>query len=168
MDHLRGQVAPRSYGFNSTYVYEYSRGLNGVDVPKDVIITRIIYVSIVSVVFVVFCGRVAQISHSYLRHITSLGASGRQQRYFSFEESSTWANVKKHILYAPLGTKRHNREIQLSSVVNIGTLPSRFQTILIILYVASQIVYCTFLDYNANVKEALIAELRGRSGTLAV
>lgn len=168
MDHLRGQVAPRSYGFNVTYVYEYSRGLNGVDVPKDVIITRIIYVSIVSVAFIVFCGRIAQISHSYLRHITSLGASGRQQRYFSYEESSTWASVKKHILYAPLGTKRHNREIQLSSAVNIGTLPSRFQAIMIILYVASQVVYCTFLDYNTNVKEALIAELRGRSGTLAV
>lgn len=168
MADLTQLVAPRSYGSNATYVYEYSRGLDGVDVPRDVIITRIIYVSIIAGAFVVFCGRIAQISHSYLRLLTSLGASRRQQAYFSIERSSIWTNVKKHILYAPLGRKRHNREIQLSTAVNIGTLPSRFQTILIILYVASQVVYCIFLDYKANVKEALIAELRGRSGTLAV
>lgn len=50
----------------------------------------------------------------------------------------------------------------------MGTLPSRFQTILISLYLTSQVVYCLFLDYGANEKQALIAELRGRSGTLAV
>lgn len=168
MADLTQQVAPRSYGSNATYVYEYSRGLDGVDVPRDVIITRIIYVSIIAGAFVVFCGRVAQISHSYLRLLTSLGASRRQQEYFSIEGSSVWTNVKKHILYAPLGRKRHNREIQLSTAVSVGTLPSRFQTILIILYVTSQVVYCLFLDYKTNVKEALVAELRGRSGTLAV
>lgn len=168
MADLTQQVAPRSYGSNATYVYEYSRGLDGVDVPRDVIITRIIYVSIIAGAFVVFCGRVAQISHSYLRLLTSLGASRRQQEYFSIEGSSIWTNVKKHILYAPLGRKRHNREIQLSTAVSVGTLPSRFQTILIILYVTSQVVYCLFLDYKTNVKEALVAELRGRSGTLAV
>lgn len=168
MDNPQHHVVPRSYGSNTTYVYEYSRGLDGVDVPRDVIITRIIYVSIISIAFIVFCGRIAQISHSSLRHIISLGANRRQQKYWSIEVSSLWANLKKHLLYAPLGRKRHNREIQLSSAINIGTLPSRFQTILIILYVASQFVYCVFLDYNANVKAALVAELRGRSGTLAV
>lgn len=76
--------------------------------------------------------------------------------------------MKKHLIYAPLGRKRHNREIQLSTAVGIGTLPSRFQTILITLYFASQAGYCLFLDYQINEKAALIAELRGRSGTLAV
>ncbi|EYE99075.1 ferric reductase family protein [Aspergillus ruber CBS 135680] len=168
MGNLRRLVAPRSYGSNATYVYEYSRGLNGVDVPKDVIFTRIIVVSILAVAFIVFCGRIAQISHSTLRHVTSLGSSRKQQTYWSVEESSLWTNIKKHVLYAPLGRKRHNREIQLSSAVNIGTLPSRFQMIMIILYIACQFAYCLLLDYKANVKEALVAELRGRSGTLAV
>ena len=168
MGNLRRLVAPRSYGTNVTYVYEYSRGLNGVDVPKDVIFTRIILVSILAVAFIVFCGRIAQISHSMLSHVTSLGSSKKQQTYWSVEESSLWTNVKKHVLYAPLGRKRHNREIQLSTAVNIGTLPSRFQTVLVILYIACQFAYCVLLDYKANVKEALIAELRGRSGTLAV
>ncbi|PYH97941.1 hypothetical protein BO71DRAFT_96136 [Aspergillus ellipticus CBS 707.79] len=168
MDDVRQRITPRGYGINATYVYEYSRGLNGVDVPRDVLFSRLIFSSLIFVALVVFCGRIAQISHSYLRLITSLTASRRQQTFWSVELSSAWANIKKHLLYSPLGRKRHNREIQLSSALNVGTLPSRFQTVLIVLYFASQVAYCTILDYNANVKAALVAELRGRSGTLAV
>ncbi|KAL4970516.1 ferric reductase family protein [Aspergillus stella-maris] len=169
MEDLPGQLVPRSkYDTNETYVYGYSRGLNGVNVPRDVLFTRIILVSVIAVAFILFCGRIAQISHAYLRHITSLTASRREQTFWSIENSPLWSNIKKHLLYAPLGRKRHNREIQLSTAVNVGTLPSRFQTILIVLYVASQIAYCTLLDYDENVKAALVAELRGRSGTLAV
>jgi hypothetical protein len=38
-------IAARGYGSNATYIYEYSRGLGGVDVPRDVIFTQIIYTS---------------------------------------------------------------------------------------------------------------------------
>ncbi|KAJ5682642.1 hypothetical protein N7462_005807 [Penicillium macrosclerotiorum] len=161
-------LAERSYGSNTSYIYEYSRGLSGVDVPRDVIITRIIYVSVIIFGFAIFCGRVAQLSHAYLRHITSNTASRRQQTFWSQEQYTWWANMKKHILYAPLGRKRHNREVQLSSAIGIGTLPSRFQTVLIFFYFTSQLVYCVYLDYGVNEKAALVAELRGRSGTLAV
>ncbi|KAJ5385508.1 FAD-binding 8 [Penicillium concentricum] len=161
-------IAARGYGSNATYIYEYSRGLGGVDVPRDVIITRIIYISLSAVAFALFCGRVAQISHAYLRRITASGANQRQQTFWAQEQSSWWSNLKKHILYAPLGKKRHNRELQLSSAVNVGTLPSRLQTILVTLYFASQVTYCVYLDYSVNNKAALVAELRGRSGTLAV
>ncbi|KAJ5834092.1 FAD-binding 8 [Penicillium robsamsonii] len=161
-------IAARGYGSNATYIYEYSRGLSGVDVPRDVIITRIIYISLSAVAFALFCGRVAQISHAYLRRIIASGANQRQQTFWAQEQSSWWSNLKKHILYAPLGKKRHNRELQLSSAVNVGTLPSRLQTILVTLYFASQVTYCVFLDYSVNNKAALVAELRGRSGTLAV
>jgi hypothetical protein len=142
--------------------------LGGVDVPRDVIITRIIYSSVIILAFAVFCGRIAQISHSYLREITAVSSSKREQTFWSQEQSSWWPTAKKQLLYAPLGRKRHNREVQLSSAVGIGTLPSRFQTILISLYLASQVAYCLYLDYAVNEKAALVAELRGRSGTLAV
>ncbi|KAL4895765.1 ferric reductase like transmembrane component-domain-containing protein [Aspergillus ambiguus] len=167
MDGLH-RIAARGYGSNATYIYEYSRGLNGVNIPRDVLFTRIIYWSVIGVALVIFCGRIAQLSHSYLRFLSSLGASRRQQTFWSREESRTWANIKKHILYAPISRKRHNREIQLSSAINVGTLPSRLQAILILLYGASQIAYCAILDYRVNERPALIAELRGRSGTLAV
>lgn len=156
------------YGKNASYIYRYSRGLAGVDVPRDVLFNRIIYASIIIVALVVFCGRVAQISHAHLRHINSLAASRKKQTFWSIENSSLWTNTKKYLLYAPLGRKRHHREIQLSSAVNMGTIPSRFQAILITLYVASQIAYCSYLHYSINEKAALVAELRGRSGSLAV
>lgn len=159
---------PHRYGTNVSYIHEYSRGLDGVDVPQDVLFNRIIYASIIFVALVIFCGRVAQISHSHLRYLTSLAASRKQQTFWSVESSPIWASIKKNVLYAPLGSKRHNREIQLSSAVNMGTIPSRFQAALVILYVASQIAYCSYLDYSINTKAALFAELRGRSGSLAV
>ncbi|KAJ5204725.1 uncharacterized protein N7498_005604 [Penicillium cinerascens] len=165
---LSPQLAARSFGINATYIYEYSRGLGGVNVPRDVIITRIIYSSVVVLVLALFCGRIAQISHSYLREITAVSASKREQTFWSQEQSTWWSFAKKQLLYAPLGRKRHNREVQLSSAVGMGTLPSRFQTILITSYLASQVVYCLYLDYGVNEKAALVAELRGRSGTLAV
>ena len=161
-------IAARGYGSNATYIYEYSRGLGGVDVPRDVIFTRAIYVSLSAVAVVLFCSRVAQISHAYLRQITASSADKRQQGFWAQEQSAWWSNIKKYILYAPLGRKRHNRELQLSSAVNVGTLPSRLQTILVALYFASQVAYCIVLDYSVNSKAALMAELRGRSGTLAV
>ncbi|KAJ5091405.1 hypothetical protein NUU61_006275 [Penicillium alfredii] len=162
------RLAARGYGPNVTYIYEYSRGLDGVDVPRDVLITRIIYSSVLLLALGVFCGRIAQISHAYLRQITASSAAGRQQNFWGQEQSRWWPNIKKHFLYAPLGRKRHNREIQLSSAVSIGTLPSRFQAILVTLNLASQVAYCLYLDYRVNEKAALVAELRGRSGTLAV
>ncbi|KAJ6145628.1 FAD-binding 8 [Penicillium chermesinum] len=162
-------LSKRHYGSNATYnPFEYSRGLAGVNVSLDVIITRVIYLSVIGFAFVLFCGRIAQISHAYLRQVTATSSNRREQKFWSLEQSTWWPWVKKHIMYAPLGKKRHNREIQLSSAISVGTLPSRFQTILISLYLTSQVVYCLFLDYAANEKAALVAELRGRSGTLAV
>lgn len=157
-----------THGSNATYIYEYSRGLNGVNVRFDVLVVRTLYCALAFLAVIVFCGRIAQLSHSYLRQITTVGSSKKQQTYWAEEQSSWWPRLKKHFLYAPLGSKRHNRELQLSSAVGMGTLPSRFQTILIILYFAMQVIYCSLLDYNANVKAALVAELRGRAGVLAV
>lgn len=157
-----------SHGTNATYIYEFSRGLGGVLFRKDAIFNRILTVSLIVLAVVVFCGRIAQLGHAHFRQITSLTSSDRQQRFWGVETSSLWTNLKKHFLYAPLGRKRHNREIQLSSAANMGTIPSRFHAVLITLYVAAQIAYCSYLDYSVNSKEALMAELRGRSGTLAV
>ncbi|KAL8874446.1 MAG: hypothetical protein Q9174_000239, partial [Haloplaca sp. 1 TL-2023] len=69
---------------------------------------------------------------------------------------------------APLINIRHNKEIQLSSAISVGTLPSRLHTLLLGALVMSNVVYCTLLDYGQMPRAALIAELRGRSGHLAV
>jgi Ferric reductase like transmembrane component/Ferric reductase NAD binding domain/FAD-binding domain len=161
---------PQAHGntVNYTYIYEYSRGLSGVDVTRDELVTRIICATLGLAAVIVFICRMLEFGNAYLRQISCLSSTPRQQRYWSMERSRLWALIRKHVVYSPLFRKRHHREFQLSTALNMGVLPSRLHTILLTIYFLSQVVYCALLDYAANEKSALIAELRGRSGTLAV
>ncbi|KAK1069286.1 hypothetical protein LTR33_010945, partial [Friedmanniomyces endolithicus] len=75
--------------------------------------------------------------------------------------------VKKNLLYAPLGKTRHNREVQLSKAISVGTLPSRFHTLLLGLYLATNVGYCLALTWRRENEFSVIAQLRGRTGSLA-
>jgi len=50
----------------------------------------------------------------------------------------------------------------------MGILPTRLQAALLGLYIFSNLVYCLILDYRVASSYELLAELRGRSGVLAV
>lgn len=76
--------------------------------------------------------------------------------------------LKKHLIYAPLWKKRHTKELRLSSALNVGTLPSRFQSLVLAVYLASNLAYMFVLDWSDPNKYALCAELRGRAGELAL
>lgn len=161
-------VSSGPQGPNYTYIFEYSRGLGGVDVPRDVLLSQIICGSLGIVAVTIFLSRMLETSNAYVRHVSCLSANRRQQFFWSLEGYSWWPRIKKYFVHAPLLNKRHHREFQISTATNMGILPSRLQTILLVMYIASQFAYCTILDYAVNEKAALIAELRGRSGTLAV
>jgi NAD(P)H-flavin reductase len=94
--------------------------------------------------------------------------SGKRQNYWKWTQWSWMPGLKKHLIYAPLWHKRHTKELRLSSALNIGTLPSRFQSLLLGVYLASNIAYMFVLNWSNLNKFALCAELRGRSGTLAM
>ena len=104
---------------------------------------------------------------AHLRHLSAMSASEQQQMYWT-KNRSDWWKVKKYLLYAPLWKKRHNREIKLSSAINMGTIPSRFHTVLLTAYMLSNFAYCAFLNYSELNKYAVVAELRGRTGMLAI
>lgn len=112
--------------------------------------------------------RFAQIGNAHLRHLFSLTTTQQSQSYWTQDRTTFWPKLKKHFLYAPLLKKRHNREMQLSTAINVGTLPSRFHTVLLLLYLLSNVAYCCLLNYRQNNRAAILAELRGRSGVLAV
>lgn len=90
-----------------------------------------------------------------------------RQRYFAIP-SSTLASVKRHILYAPVFRKRHNREIQLSKAVNIGTLPTRFQLLFLTSYFATNVLFCVYRIPFAETNAIAAAGLRNRAGVLSV
>jgi DMSO/TMAO reductase YedYZ heme-binding membrane subunit len=112
--------------------------------------------------------RLIEICQRHIRHISMMNSTKNQQIYWSLNHSKWWPWVKKHILYAPIWKKRHNREFRLSSAINIGTLPSRFHLVILSLYFVSNIIYTVNLDYTLANKYELVASLRGRAGTLAV
>jgi predicted ferric reductase len=117
---------------------------------------------------IVLLVRLVELGRHHLRHLTAMGRPTDQQFYWSRNHSTWWPWIKKQIIYAPLWKKRHNREFRLSSAVNVGTLPSRFHTVFLAAYLLSNIAFCALLDYTVANRYAVVAQLRGRSGTLAV
>lgn len=158
-------VAPRSAG---STVLPYTTGLEGVDLSRDHLAGQLLWFSILGICVVVCLGRVMQVGNAHLRHLFNLTASPVQQKYWSRDKTKIWPRFKKYLLYSPLFRKRHNREIQLSSAISVGTLPSRLHTLLLLIYFASNVIYCCLLDYKEKNTSALIAEVRGRTGHLAV
>ncbi|KAI1094676.1 ferric reductase like transmembrane component-domain-containing protein [Rostrohypoxylon terebratum] len=116
----------------------------------------------VSVALIIW--RVTVALTTYIRTVTSL--NNETQRYY-VGTSSKWAWVKKNLLYSPLFRKRHNREFQLSSAINVGTLPTRFQFLFILAYFATNVAFCVVHIPFESFQDAA-KQLRNRSGTLAV
>jgi hypothetical protein len=87
------------------------------------------------------------------------------QFYFT-RPSEKFAAIKKHILYAPVFSKRHNREFQLSTAINVGTLPTRLQLAFLVGYLGTNVIFCV---YGIQFSGTTAAQyLRNRTGILAV
>ena len=123
--------------------------------------------SVATLAAIVLIVRLALSLSKRFRLIVTIPLTKNQHRYWA-RDSSFWSNIKKNLLQAPLVHRRHNKEIQLSSAISVGTLPSRLHFLLLGTLLISNIIYCVILDYHGQSKAALIAELRGRSGHLAV
>ncbi|KAF7508851.1 hypothetical protein GJ744_008560 [Endocarpon pusillum] len=93
--------------------------------------------------------------------------SNDTQRYFAIA-SPQWAKFKSMMLYAPLFRARHNREFRLSSAINMGTLPSRFQSIFIGVIVATNVVLCVYGIRWTTPRAKVLSVLRNRTGTISV
>ncbi|KAL3470833.1 ferric reductase NAD binding domain-containing protein [Aspergillus californicus] len=100
----------------------------------------------------------------HMRRLASF--SNERQRYFT-PAHSTLANIKKHIVYAPLFRNRHNREFQLSRAVNMGTLPSRFHMFILIGIVAMNVTLCCVtLPYKSE-PDSIASLIVSRTGVMA-
>ncbi|PGH19352.1 hypothetical protein AJ80_03992 [Polytolypa hystricis UAMH7299] len=100
----------------------------------------------------------------HIRHLTNL--NNDTQRYF-IPAHPFIAWFKKSIVYAPLFRKRHNREFKLSSAVNMGTLPTRFQTLLLVGIIATNVTLCCITIPFPAPEKTVLGLIRNRSGTMA-
>lgn len=109
--------------------------------------------------------RVVTESVKYMRTLACLNNDA--QRYF-IKPAYNYATFKKHLLYAPILGRRHNREFQLSAAINMGTLPTRFQLFFLAGYLGTNIAFCVVsIDWGQDYV-TVAKELRNRSGILAV
>ncbi|KAJ1335720.1 FreB [Microdochium nivale] len=147
---------------------QYATLLNGVNQTVNLIFVDSLWWTLGIMGMLVFTIRIVESCWHKLRLVSAMSMTGNQQNYWRKAQWSWMSGIKKNILYAPLWKKRHNREIQLSSAIGIGTLPSRLHFIILSIYLLSNIGYMFVLNWSAGVEFARAAEVRGRSGTLAV
>ncbi len=140
----------------------------GVDQSMNGVLLYFLWFSMAILCILILLARFTQMGNAHMRHLFSMSATPEQQTFWAQNRTRFWPKLKKHFLYAPIWSKRHNREIRLSTALNFGTLPSRFHLVLLLLYVFSNLAYCTLLDYGQNDRSAIMADLRGRTGVLAV
>jgi predicted ferric reductase len=100
-----------------------------------------------------------------MRHMSVMGQPQRQA-YWKHNRTRWWPWINRYVLAAPLWKKRHNRAFQLSSAIENGTLPGRWHTIILVIYVGLNIAWCCILPYQDE-HLSVVAALRGRTGTLA-
>lgn len=147
-------------------ITSYTQGLNGVNQRGNYLFINAVVVFFFALCAISLVLRLYNMGNNHLRHLFASGSGNEHQAYWMNNRSSWWPWLKKNVLYAPIWKKRHNREIQLSSAASFGTLPSRYHFLLLFVYVCSNLAYCAVLDYHQP-KAAILAELRGRTGSLA-
>jgi predicted ferric reductase len=152
----------------SSTIAPYSTGLNGVNQPVNMLLTDIMWWSLGIVGLVMLLIRIVELAWAQLRLVTAMSLPGEKQEFWKRTQWRKMPGLKRGLIYAPLWNKRHNREIRISSAANMGTLPSRFHSLLLFGYIASNIAYMFILDWRHENRFALCAEIRGRSGTLSV
>jgi predicted ferric reductase len=152
---------------NASDIDQYATGLTGVNQDMNDVFRNSLWWSMGLLAILILIFRLRERMVHHMRHMQAMNKGADEQAYWR-KNTTRWWKIKKHILYAPLGKKRHNREFQLSSAMNMGTLPSRFHFILLAAYVVSNLAYCAVLDYRRLDHYSVLAELRGRSGSLAV
>jgi predicted ferric reductase len=118
-----------------------------------------------AVAMAIIAWRVVRHSTSLIRTVVCLGNS--TQQYFAIA-SPRLESFKTHVLWAPIMRKRHNREIQLSTAINIGTLPTRLQLLFLVGYFATNVGFCVMQIPFTDSFNAAAAMLRSRAGTLCV
>ncbi|KAF1958340.1 ferric reductase [Byssothecium circinans] len=110
-----------------------------------------------------------QVIFHFVRYIRTIAClNNEHQRYFATPHA-LHAKFKKHFLNAPLFRTRHHREFKMSSAINVGTLPSRLQTFMLVGYFATNVGFCFWnIDYKNSNYATIAGQLRNRAGILSV
>ncbi|ORY16431.1 ferric reductase like transmembrane component-domain-containing protein [Clohesyomyces aquaticus] len=145
---------------------KFAHGLTGVDQ-----VGNYRWVNVLGLCFAALCIgtlilRIVDRVYRHARHLTAMGNPGNQA-FWARNQTTWWPWIERHILKAPLFRKRHNQLFQISAAIDNGTLPGRWHTIILTIYILSNVAYCLALPWDRPESASVVAALRGRSGTLS-
>ncbi|KAK7415221.1 hypothetical protein QQX98_006068 [Neonectria punicea] len=149
-------------------IAEFHTSLNGVSQETNLLFKDVLWWTLGITAMIVLVVRIFEISWARLRQVSAMSVAGHKQGYWRVSQWSWMPAVKKHLMYAPLWNKRHNREFRFSSAISMGTLPSRLHSLLLFIYLGSNFAYMFVLNWRVPNRYEFCAELRGRSGTLSL
>jgi hypothetical protein len=154
-----GTPAPKSSSGNTVEVaFALSEELNN-HLSKDYLLV------LAGFVFLLLLYRVVL---NVIHHTRTLAClNNNTQRYFA-KPNIDWANFKLALLYAPLFRARHKREVRLSSALSMGTLPTRFQSMLLTAIIATNVTLCVYGIPWHDLGTDVLPVLRNRTGSIAV
>jgi predicted ferric reductase len=144
--------------------FKFSHGLTGVDQPANYLYVN----TLIATLLLPFALAFAYRAFTYVRNDrrrVSVITSCKGQNFWRRDRYSTLGTLKRYFLYAPLVGDRHSRELRVTSSVSAGTLPTRPQFLVILVYILSNLAYCLAVPEKATAQR--FAELRGRCGALA-
>lgn len=156
---LKGWDAEENHGLR------YSFGLTGVDQVGNFLWVKVFGFAFLAIALATLCLHIFNMCWRQMRHMSVMGEPTRQG-YWKINQTTWWPWMNRNLFAAPFWSKRHNRSFQLSSAIDNGTMPGRFHTLILAVYVCLNIAFCCLLPKNADY-HSKIAALRGRSGTLA-
>ena len=129
------------------------------DVPYDSLSLKVILVLVT---------RITQVTILRIRFLSTRNPNKDQQRYWTLD-GSFWSKIKKNLLVAPLFYRRHTKEFQLSTAVNVGMLPSRIHTVFLAFHIFSNVTYCCLLNHHHQPRSCSSTYgTRGRTSHLAI
>ncbi|KAI8962643.1 ferric reductase like transmembrane component-domain-containing protein [Daldinia sp. FL1419] len=146
----------------------FSTSLNGVDQSSNMLFKEMLWWTLGIIALVVLAVRLSEIAWTKIRHVSAMSTPGAKQTYWKKTQWTWMPFLKKHLIYAPLWKKRHNREFKLTTGISIGTLPGRLHFVILSIYLISNITYLLFENWVQENRYSLAAQIRGRSGTLAL
>jgi hypothetical protein len=108
-----------------------------------------------------------QLFFRYYNHLRQLSTFGHDnQRYFETPTNEILAWLKEHLIYAPLFKVRHNREFRVWKNIHMGTLPSRFHSLLILGMLALNFGLC-LVNVPYQNRDSTAKAIRKSTGTVA-
>lgn len=108
-----------------------------------------------------------QLYFRYNNHLRQLSTFGHDnQQYFVRPSNDILSWLKEHLIYAPLFKVRHNREFRLWKNIHMGTVPSRFHSLLIFAMVSLNIILCLANVPYQN-RDSAAKAIRKNTGTVA-